>query len=160
MNKCLMIDTPDHKLFTSEENYPSLIEFSRALGAEVSLVEFEGGELCDMSELASKLCSPEPSKDERGYEVIQTKIPRAGRPKKLSGEAKALDRTGRVTSFIEAEFLVGNEVCFKNLKSKFKNYNINDESLSDHLQSIKKSLSDRGYNIQETMPKTYRVILD
>ena len=125
MKKCLMIETKDNKkLFTHEDNYPDLIEFSKTFGAEISVVKVEKAEILELEELAPILCTHADVSEEPCYKLIQKKIAKAGRPKKLTGRAKILDQASRIRSFVELEFLTGNVVSLNKIVKKFKKYGL------------------------------------
>ncbi len=147
-----MIETPDKKLFTYKKNYPKLIEFSRTIGAGVSLVQVQQAEVLDIQQLATMLCAPQKGpNDEPEYILLNTKIPRPGsKLREATGRARKREVANRVKSFVEAEFLVGNEVSLKGIRNKFKNYGLSDSTLSNHIRTVKKAMEKKGRKIKGT----------
>jgi len=159
MKKCIMIQTKDNKkLFTHEDNYPDLIEFSKTFGAEISIVKVEKADILELEELAPILCTHGDVSEEPSYKLIQKKITKAGRPKKLTGRAKILDQASRVRSFVEVEFLTGNVVSLNRIVRKFKNFGLSIAAICNHISAVRKDLQKKGYKIEKLERGKYQLV--
>lgn len=153
--QCLMLNANNKKLFTHKNNFPELIELSKTFGVEVSIVKVKEAEILDFNEIASKLCEASPQTEVPVYKTIQIKIPKSGRPKKLEGRAKTMDEAGRIRSYVELDFLAGNEVSLTKLKEKFKKYDLTDSTFCNHISYVKNNLAKQGYKISKVSVGKY-----
>ena len=159
--ECLMIETSNNtKVFTHKKNYPQIIELSRAIGAEVSVVEIEKAEVLEIKEIAPFLCVRQKDLGNEGtsYKVISIKIPKPGKKIAPTGKDRVLQISSRVKTYIEAEFLVGNEVSLAKIKNKFKNFNLVGPTISNHLRTVRKSLEKKGHKIDKTGTGRYTIM--
>lgn len=151
--QCLLIETNDNrKFFTHEKNYGQLIEFSKAFNAQISTVKIEKGPVLELEELAPAICDPTFTKQNYKYEIIETKNPRRTRGK-TNQEASIL-----ITKYIEERFTSNKEVSLKDLKNKFKNYNISDATLRNHFRKTKTELESKGYKFEKVKVGTYKAV--
>lgn len=157
--KCLMIETKDKKrLFTHETNYPDLIEFSKTFGAEISVVKVEEAEILELEELAPLICTRDGNSLEPSYKLIQKKIAKAGRPKKLIGRAKTLFQASKIRSYIELEFLTGNVISLNRIVNKFKKYDLSVSAICNHITAIRKELEKKGYKVKKLERGKYQIM--
>jgi hypothetical protein len=130
----LLIEVDNKFLFTHKKNLPELVEFSRAFGAEISLVKPEtpaSVKILNLDQLAKKICDPTPEEKPPNYAVIE---------KKLSPVVKA--KSHQITHFMQNSLLNGEAIhiptiteifpyvshatvynCFKKLCSKLSKDN-------------------------------------
>tara|TARA_Y100000034_G_scaffold106329_3_gene134965 strand:- start:743 stop:1222 length:480 start_codon:yes stop_codon:yes gene_type:complete len=154
-----MIRTDEkRRFFTSEENYPQLIEFSRALGAEISLVEVQDNlNVMSLDELAPAICDTSYNMEPPDFKVVQIKIPRAGRPKKLSGRAKILQVASKIRAYIEAELLTGQTVYLREVMKRFKTFNLSKPAICNHIRRVRDDLESKGYEVEKVGAGKYRI---
>ena len=70
-----MVKTKDNRnFFTHEKYYPQLTEFSKAFGAEISVVKIKDGEVLDLVELAPAICNSD-FRMRQEFEIVETKVP-------------------------------------------------------------------------------------
>lgn len=76
MKSCLLIKTLDNRcFFTTNDNYPQLIEFAKTVGAEVSIVKAEEPlEVLELSHLVKSLCDVTKGSREAKYQILENKI--------------------------------------------------------------------------------------
>jgi len=154
-----MIETKDNKkLFTHEDNYPDLIEFSKTFGAEISVVKVEEAEILELEELAPILCTHGDISGAPSYKLIQKKIAKAGRPKKLTGRAKILDQASRIRSHVELEFLTGNIVSLNKIVNKFKKCTLSISAVCNHISTVRIDLQKKGYKIEKIERGKYQLL--
>ncbi len=152
MERCLMIRTNDkRKFFTKEENFPQLIEFSKTFKAEISLVKAENAQILDLAELAPALCSPVSSRTPQ-YELIEIKLPKIKKTRK-----NILAIAYKIKKYIKEKFLSGEIVSLKDLKKKFKKYNLTTSCLCHHINITKAELA-LTHKIEKIGAGTYKII--
>lgn len=143
--RCLMIHTNDRrKFFTHEENFPQLIEFSKTFKAEISLVQVEDVKILRLEELAPALCDAN-YRQKPQYKLLEVKL-----PKNISNAAK-------IRNYVKNKFLNKNPVSLKEIKKKFKKYNLTDSCLCNHIRKVKKELAEEGYKIYKVGPGAYKI---
>jgi hypothetical protein len=149
-NKCLLLKTPDQRcFFTDEKNYPTLIEFGKTFGAEISIVNTkELVEIQDLSDLAKSICS-ETKIEYPAYEVVETKLPAVVNPTTENRNSK-LKQAKEVIDFIRAELLAGNLVSLSMLETRFTN--ISKSSLSNYFSRAKRELLSQGHDVKREKP--------
>ena len=153
--RCLMIKTKDKRnFFTHEKNFPQLIEFSKTFKAEISLVKVEDPTIMELTQLAPAICDANfavPSVNK--YEILEIKSPVA--PKKRRD--KILRVASQIKSYITNKFLKGDVVTLKDLRRKYKRYNLSVPCLSNHVARVKKELTERGKHIKRTGMGKYQI---
>jgi len=146
------------RFFTSEENYSQLIEFSRAVGAEISLVEIADElNIMSLDELAPAICDTSYNMNHPEFKVVQIKIPRAGRPKKLNGRAKILQIASKIRAYIEAELLTEQTICLKEIMKRFKSFGLSKPAICNHIRRVRDDLNSKGYEVEKVGTGKYRV---
>lgn len=138
--KCLLIETKDkRKFFTYEKNFPQLIEFSKTFNAQMSIVQLDKGLILELEELAPAICNPEYQKSYSEYEVIEKKTKATNKRPNILNIAKS------VSSFVFNEFQTKKSISLKTLKIKFKQYNLSDSALCNHIRRVKKQMESQGF---------------
>lgn len=155
---CIMIRTGDQrKFFTHEENYPELIKFSKTLGAEISLVEIENEiedeneepKILSLDQLAPAICNTSYNIKCPEFKVVQIKVPRAGRKKKLTGRAKMRENASRVRAYVESELLLGNRISLKEVSKKFNDLDLSAATVCNHISRVRQELDEKGYKVKK-----------
>lgn len=150
--KCLLIETKDkRKFFTHEKNFVQLIEFSKTFNAEISVVKVEKGELLDLEELAPAICDAGYKKPTTAYQVIETKLSKNGRAR-----PNILKNAETVKRYIFNQFTSRNSVSLKDLKRKFKKFNLSDPALCNHIRRVKKELEKKGWEFTKIGAGVYK----
>lgn len=151
--KCLLIETKDkRKFFTHEKNFVQLIEFSKTFNAEISVVKMDKGPLLDLEELAPAICDAGYKKPQINYEVIETKLGKTGRAR-----PNILKTANKVNKYIVDRFTNRASVSLKDLKKRFKQFELSDAALCNHIRRAKKQLESQGLTFVKTGAGTYRV---
>jgi len=149
-----MIETVDeNKYFTHKKNYADLVEFSKIVGAQVSLVTIQDGPLLELEELATALCIP--SAEVPTYELVQIKIPKQRQNK---SRQCLLDQANIIRRYIETQLTSGKTVSFKDLEIKFRHYSISKIALYKHFKDAKETVLKLGYQIEKPIKGSYRAI--
>lgn len=146
MNQCLLIKIKDNRRFlTHEKNLPSLIEFAKTFGAEIFLVEpKEGQKIFDLKPLTIAICNSDETTGLQ-YKKIDKIFPKSKRKRQdILAEAQ------KIRNFIENRLLVGKPISLKELKKKYKKFDLTDACLCNHLSMARKMLTQRGFKFQKT----------
>jgi len=150
--KCLLIETKDKRqFFTHEKNFIQLIEFSKTFNAEISVVRIDEGPLLNLEELAPAICDAGYKKTKINYEVIETKLSKTGRAR-----PSILKTANKINKHIIDCFMNRTSVSLKDLKNKFKQYNLSDAALCNHVRRAKKQLEKQGLSFVKTGAGSYR----
>lgn len=143
-NSCLLIKTPDKRKFlVSEKNMTSIIEYVKTFHAEVYRVEvLEGKIISQLKNLAGAICNPD-------YDV-EMKVQNAEKiyPKSRPRDS-ILKNAKKIRDFIYTRLISGNPVSLKDLKSKYKDCDITDACLCNHLSAVRKQLIRSGKTIKK-----------
>lgn len=151
--KCLLIETKDkRKFFTHEKNFVQLIEFSKTFNAEISVVKMEKGPLLDLEELAPAICDAGYKKQEINYEIIETKLSKSGQAR-----PNILKTANKINKYILDRFSSRASVSLKDLKRKFKQCELSDAALCNHIRRAKKQLEGQGLTFVKTGAGMYEV---
>jgi hypothetical protein len=151
--KCLLVETRDRrKFFTHEKNFGPLIEFSKSFNASLSLVDAQGGELLDLEELALAVCNPLHKTEKVEYKVLEAKVPIQKKNRK-----KMISNASKIQKFLLNTFLNGKVVDLKSLKKKYKNYQLTDAALCNHIKKVRDKLLTKGYAIDKVGAGRYRM---
>lgn len=71
-NQILMVETNNKKFFTHKKNYTQLIEFSKTVDAEMSIVKVDDVVILDLQELAPAICNANfQQKQPKKIEIIE-----------------------------------------------------------------------------------------
>lgn len=150
--KCLLIETKDkRKFFTHEKNFVQLIEFSKTFNAEMSIVKIEKGPLLELEELAPAICDAGYKKSQINYEVIETKLSKSGKVR-----PDILKNANKINKFILTRLTSRASISLKDLKSRFKQCELSDSALCNHIRRAKKQLENQGWTFTKTAAGTYK----
>lgn len=143
--KCLLLRTKDKRKFlTYEKNLPSLIEFSKTFGAEIYEVVPEPGEkVLELKPLTVAICNPEYAGAPQ-YSKIDKIFPKSKR-----NRSTILNDAGKIRSFIKKRLLEGKPVSLKELKDKYKEWELTDACLCNHLSVMRKELVQNGHSFRK-----------
>lgn len=139
------------KFLTHEKNLPSLIEFAKTFSAEIWRVEAEKQKVLELKTLAQAICNQDYSQN-----------PDYSNPKKIYPRSKRdrdsiLKNAAKIRKFIERKLTSGKAVSLKELKEKYREWDVTDACLCSHLSSIRKSLADQGYEVKKLAAGTYQL---
>lgn len=151
--KCLLIETRDRrKFFTHEKNFGPLIEFSKSFSATLSFVDMEGGELMDLDQLALAICNPLHKSEPVEYRVLENKLTATKKSRQ-----KMISNASKIHNFVLNTFLNGRVVDLKSLKKKYKQYQLTDAALCNHVKKVRDKLVSKGYAIEKVGAGRYRM---
>ena len=151
--KCLMIETKDkQQFFTHEENYDQLVEFSKALGAEISVVKIKEANVLDLKQLAPAICNTPGSDKKPEFEIIEYKL---GKPKK--NRPKMLRDAKKIKGFIRDKFLNGDVVELAAVAKRFKRYKLTLACFCNHLKDVRRELEKEGHRIRRVGHGKYQM---
>ena len=143
MNDCLLIKTQDNRKFlTYEKHLPSIIEFAKTFSAEIYKVR-AAGKLMELKSLANAICDPQydENPDHKKIEKLY--------PKSKKTREDILKDAAKISRFIRRRLLSGKALSLKELKNKYKNYNVTDACLCNHLAAVRKSLAREGHDFNK-----------
>lgn len=136
---CLMIETWDkRKLFTNRNNYSQLVEFSKTFEVKISLVKITDGTILSLEELASAICDPSFSQNNK-YDFVE--ITKKSHP---------------IKNYLEERFKSRKPVSLLETKEKFSD--LNESSIRNYIRSVKTSLELQGYKFKRIQTGTYKAI--
>jgi hypothetical protein len=151
LEKRILVKTKDNRKFlTFEKNLPYLIEFAKTFNAEIELVKVDKKiKALETKALTAAICNPT-RQDVPEYTSVRKIFPKSNKQRKsvLSGAKSIKD-------FIEKKFLSGKPVSLKDLKDKYKNQKLSDACLCNHMASVRKSLSKKGYKFRKLAAGKY-----
>lgn len=151
--QCLLVKTKDNrKFFTHEKNFPQLIEFSRAFGAEVSVVKVVEAEVLDLSQLAPAICDGNYNQ-RPDFEIIETKIP----AKKKRRRNNILKTSEKIREYIKEQFLSREVVSLKALTKKFRKYQMTSACFCNHMRVVREELKQAGHTIKKVGGGKYQL---
>jgi hypothetical protein len=153
MKNCLLVKTPDKRKFlVNEKNMPSIIEYIKTFHAEVYQVKVINGKIINqLKNLAGAICNPDYS-TEMEFEIIEKIYPKA-RPR-----SSILKNAKKIKDYIYENLSSGNPVSLKDLKKKYKNCQITDACLCNHLSSVRKQMSKSGKHVRKIGQGIYCLI--
>ena len=152
--KCLLIETRDkRKFFTHQKNFGPLIEFSKSFKANITLVNMTGGELLDLEELATAICSASIKNQKVEYEVLTNMLNTNKNSKK-----NLLLQSEKIQNFITTTFKQGDVVDFQKIKKKFKTLTLSDATICNHVKKSRDKLTAEGYKFEKIGAGKYRII--
>ncbi len=143
--KCLLVKTKDDRNFlTHKDNLQSLVEFAKTFGAEIYMVEpSPNSKILELKPLISALCNSQ-NKDNPEFDKPERLYPQSKRDRQTILEDAKLIR-----QFIHKRLISGQSVSLKELKDKYKEHDLSDACLCNHMAVIRKSLSKEGYNFRK-----------
>lgn len=148
--KCVLIKTnDDRQFFTHEKYFIQLIEFSKAFNAEISIVKLEEGSVLELEELAPAICNSNYTKSKLQYSIIKRK--------NVKTRTEILHIAKQVKKYIFEQFQSRNSVSVKDLKNKFKKYNLTDSALCNHIRRVKQEFEKDGFKIIKINANQYKV---
>ena len=143
MQNCLLIKTKDNRKFlTYEKHLPSIIEYAKTFNAEIYKVIAKGKRM-ELKSLANAICDPQYDEDPECTSVEKL-YPRTSKTRKA-----ILKDASRISKFIQRRLLSGNSLSLKELKQKYKNYNVTDACLCNHMATIRKALTREGHTFEK-----------
>jgi hypothetical protein len=152
--KCLLIETKDkRKFFTHKKNFIQLIEFSKTFDAEMSIVKIEKGTVLELEELAPAFCNPNYKKTNINYEKIKDKYIQE---KKTRSEIVKIAE--KIQNHIRNQFKRKDSVSLKKLRIKFKEYELSDAALCNHIRRTKADLENEGMKFIKISAGEYKAI--
>lgn len=153
----LLVKTVDNRhFFTELENFPQLIEFSKAQNAEISVVKpQEKVQVLNLPDLAKSFCDPNYKVFDPKYELIERRIGVTTTGK--TPRQRLLSQAQEIRSYIEATVMDGETICLQKLGEKFADYNLGEAALRKHLTFIRLKLAKLGHNVNKVGVGTYRL---
>lgn len=155
--KCIMIEDCDgYKYFTLIKNYRQLIEYANKLNAEISLVSIDIQDMSpilDLINLAKALTNQDYRADVT-YTIIETKIKKNLHKTKNEKTRKA----ETIRNYIRELFLCQKPVSANNVAYHFKTYDFHLATYKNHILTVRKELSEKGYNILKTSPGHWTIL--
>lgn len=152
--KLLLIKTKDKRQFlTFQKNLPFLIEFAKTFGAELHYVSPEKEqEVLELKLLTTAICDSEYKSE------VQCKKLEKVYPKTKKDRSKILSDACKIRAFVTKKLLEGKPVSLKDLKTKYKDLNLTDACLCNHLAAARKSLVQDGYSFKKTGAGSYCLV--
>jgi len=153
MNNCLLVKTPDKRKFlVNEKNMPSIIEFVKTFHAEVYQVEVLKGEIINhLKNLAGAICNLDYN-TEMDIKIIEKIYPKS-RPR-----SSILNNAKKIREYIYEKLSEGNPVSLKDLKKKYKNCEITDACLCNHLSAVRKQMVRSGKQVKKIGQGNYCLV--
>lgn len=146
---CLLIETKDKRKFlTHQKNLNHLKEFSKVFNVDISPVKLKTGNVLELEELVSAICDSSYN-DECSFEKMK---------KSSSSRSETIKIANKIRDYIITEFKNKNNVSLKNIKNKFKDLNLTDASLCNHIRRAKIALQSEGYTFTKISSGIYRMI--
>lgn len=154
-----MVKTVDNRhFFTGLDNFPQLIEFSKAQNAEVSVVKpQEEVQVLALPALAKSLCDPNYKLLDPKYELIEKRIG------VLSGKTprqRLLAQASDIRTYIETQIMAGEIVSLEKLGEKYAEYNLGEAAIRKHLTFVRLKLAKSGHNVNKCGVGCYRLNKD
>jgi hypothetical protein len=152
-----MIKTKDkRRFFTHENHYPDLIQFSQAMGAEISVVKTEENFILDISELPTAICSQN-YVSPNNYELLET-TPIKYQPVKSSKRQNMLRLAKEVREFIKIELINNGTISHKKIQREFQKYDLSYARICNYLKLVCDELIDAGYVIKHIKRGEYQLL--
>lgn len=151
----LLIETKDKRKFlTHEKHLLQLIEFSKTFSASLFIVKSNEKPM-ELEEIVNNLCNSEYQSPEYNYEIIETKL--ENRPIIQKAKKNLIKNSDQIKNYIEKQFKNKNIVSVKELKSKFKQYNLSDSTFSNHIKNVKLQIEKQGFKVKKVGTGKYSV---
>lgn len=146
-----MIETKDKRRFmTHEKHLLQLIEFAKTFSANLFLVRSEDNPL-EMNDLVSAICSTNYDLPTYHYEIVSAVTYKPKTRKNVIKNAQ------QIKMYIEDKFKNKEIVCLKELKKKFKKYNLSTAALCNHVKRVKTQIEKQGYKIKKISSGKYSI---
>lgn len=145
--KCLLIETKNKKYITHEKYLSQLVEFAKTFGATISIIDAEGVNPLKIEDLVPAICDQNYKSQDFTYKILETKLKKDAQKKK--NRSKTLTLASKIQEYIYSKFLDKKIVSLKDLKKKFKKYELSDAALCNHIRKMKETLEKEGYIIQK-----------
>jgi len=151
-----MVKTVDNRhFFTDLDNFPQLIEFSKAQNAEISVVKPKGlVQILALPQLARSLCDPNYKLLDPKYDLVERKLTlTAGK----TPRQRLLAQAQEIRQYIEKVLVAGDIVSLENLASKFEEYNLGEAALRKHLTYVRLKLAKTGRQVEKVGVGSYQI---
>lgn len=150
-----MLEMPNkNKFFTHEKNYNKIIEFSKAVNAEVSLVKVkEANVVVNLSKLAPAICETTDSAEKPDFEIIETKITKKRRTRRVK-------KSNLIKNYIRKALLKGHSVSPRLVAKKYEKYNLTAASYCIYLKTVREELGRKGYQFSKVGHGEYKIKRD
>jgi hypothetical protein len=154
---CLLVKTVDNRhFFTELENFPQLIEFSKAQNAEVSVVKpQEEIRVLALPELAKSFCDPTYKMIDPKYELIERRIGVISAGK--TPRQRLLAQAQEIRAYIESMVMAGESVSLQKIGEKFTAYNLGEAAIRKHLTFVRLKLAKIGHAVSKVGVGTYKL---
>lgn len=150
---CLLITTTDNRnLFTHKKHLSQLVEFSKILGAEISIVKAEDPEILSLEELAPAICDSS-YRSRASFQLLERKLP--GR---MPLRQRFIKSATRIRQYIRESFLRGEVVELQEIIRKFNKMQLTSACFCNHLSRVRQELIDEGHTIEKTGGGKYKLI--
>ena len=144
--KCILIETNDKRqFFTHKKNLIQLNDFLKTFNSKAFIVELEKGEILELDQLASALCSVGNKKIENTYKIIEQ-----------IKKTEKNNLSGKIKDFIVTELVNKKPMSIKKIKSKFKKYDISEVTLYNYFKKTKLELEKKGYEFSKIKTGVYK----
>jgi hypothetical protein len=131
MNYILIKTIDDRKFLTHEKNFDLLVEFAKTFSAKMYLVKSKSSYVLQLKKLASALCNMNYKEEIGDFEIIKQKFPIKHRMR-----SKTLKNANEIRNFIKKKFIAKETVSLKELKKKFKKYQLTLACLLNHVKYV------------------------
>jgi len=151
---CLLMTTKDNRNFlTDEKHLDTLTEFYKTFRVEVFLVELkEKAKILNLKNLAIAICD-----QNQDYNVKHKKIRKIFPKRRKRSRQNILDNAAKIEKFVKDRFHSGKELSLKELKDRYKNCNLTDACLCQHMTRIRKTLTKQGHQFKKVGAGIYRM---
>lgn len=141
--KYLLLKVKGKNFLTHEKNLESLIEFAKTFSAAIYRVEADGQKILELKALANAICDQDYS-HKLEFEKLEKIFPRP-----IRSRDTILKNASKIRKFIYRRMTSGKPISLKELKEKYKDYDVTDACLCSHLTATRKLLAREGYNIRK-----------
>lgn len=159
-SNCLLIKTVDNRrFFTKIDHFPQLIEFSKIVGAQISVVKpvDDPISVVSLEQLAKVFCDSMYTQGDVKYEVIEDKVipPQTPSTQEQGVRGRVLSQAKEVRKYISDSFLQGNVVSIWELKNKYKGLGMS--CLRNHLCVVRNELTALGHKVDKHGTGCYKI---
>jgi len=141
--KCILLETKDkRKFFTYEKNLDSIQSFIQIFEVDVKKVKLKKGKILEIKDLIDCICNISNKKEELEYEIIEEPIQKSNK------------KSTTIRNFIYYQLLNNKKLSVKELKEKFKNYNLCDATFYNYLKKTKELLKNQDDKLNTKPSKT------
>lgn len=152
METCLLLKRKDNRKFLVKEKYlPNLIEYAKTFSSEIWKVQSSKKGM-ELKALAHAVCKIDYTEDPE-YTLTEKIFPI---PKKNRSEI--LQDAAIIRKFVKRRLLSGKAVSLRELKQKYKDRRVTDACLCNHLATMRKELSEKGYKFEKVGAGKYRMV--